>query len=153
MASSVIVTYIQISNKKFWEELIACFPSIRRGPHRKRNLLGIHRQQHELLSFISLKNYRGGGGCTNGRTDIQTAKQILRGSVVGWGTMQQAGKSRVPFSMRSLDFFNLPSPSSRTVALESTQPLTVMNIRSLPRGKGRAARKADNLTAICEPNG
>jgi hypothetical protein len=28
-----------------------------------------------------------------------------RGSVVGWGTMLQAGRSRVRFPMRSLDFF------------------------------------------------
>jgi hypothetical protein len=36
------------------------------------------------------------------------------------------------------------------MALGSTQPLTEMNIRNLPRGKGRPARKAD-LTALCEP--
>jgi hypothetical protein len=33
----------------------------------------------------------------------------------------------------------------------STQPLTEMSIRNLLAGKGRPARKADNLTAICEP--
>jgi hypothetical protein len=48
-------------------------------------------------------------------------------------------------------FFNLPNPSSRTVALGSTQPLTEMRSRSLPGGKGRSALKADNLVAICEP--
>jgi hypothetical protein len=36
------------------------------------------------------------------------------------------------------------------VALESTQPLTEMSTRNLPR-KGQPARKADNFTAICEP--
>jgi hypothetical protein len=50
-----------------------------------------------------------------------------------------------------VDFFNLPNPSSRTWALESTQPLTEMSIRNLLEGKGRPARKADDLTAICEP--
>jgi hypothetical protein len=35
--------------------------------------------------------------------------------------------------------------------LGSTQPLTEMSTRNLPGGKGRPARKADNLTAICEP--
>jgi hypothetical protein len=50
-----------------------------------------------------------------------------------------------------VDFFNLPNPSSRTVALGSTQPLTEMSTRNLPGGKGRPARKTDNLTAICEP--
>jgi hypothetical protein len=33
----------------------------------------------------------------------------------------------------------------------STQPLTEMNSRNLPVGKGWPARKADNLTAIYEP--
>jgi hypothetical protein len=37
------------------------------------------------------------------------------------------------------------------MALGSTQPLTEMSTRNRPGGKGRAARKADNLTAICEP--
>jgi hypothetical protein len=50
-----------------------------------------------------------------------------------------------------LAFFNRPNPSSRTMALESTQPLTEMSTRNLPGGKGRPARKGDNLTAICEP--
>jgi hypothetical protein len=38
------------------------------------------------------------------------------------------------------------------MALGSTQPLTEMSTRNIPVGKGRPARKADNLTAICEPN-
>jgi hypothetical protein len=38
-----------------------------------------------------------------------------------------------------------------TVALGSTEPLTEMSTRNLPGGKGRPERKADNLTAICEP--
>jgi hypothetical protein len=37
------------------------------------------------------------------------------------------------------------------MALGSTQPLTEMSTRNLPGGKGRPARKADNLAAICEP--
>jgi hypothetical protein len=41
-------------------------------------------------------------------------------------------------------FFNLPNPSSRTMALGSTQPLTEMSTRNLPGGgKGRLTRKAD----------
>jgi hypothetical protein len=35
--------------------------------------------------------------------------------------------------------------------LGSTQLLTEMSARNLPEGKGRPARKADNLTTICEP--
>jgi hypothetical protein len=51
-------------------------------------------------------------------------------------------------------FFNLPNRSSPTMALGSTPPLTEMNTRDLLGGGGgkwRSARKADNLTAICEP--
>jgi hypothetical protein len=50
-----------------------------------------------------------------------------------------------------IGFFNLPNPSSRTMALGSTQPLTEMSTRNLPGGKRRLAPKTDNLTAICEP--
>jgi hypothetical protein len=44
----------------------------------------------------------------------------------------------------------LPNPSNRFMILGSTQPLTEMSTRNLPGGKGRPARKADNLTAISE---
>jgi hypothetical protein len=43
------------------------------------------------------------------------------------------------------------NPSSRIMALGSTQPLTEISTSNLPRGKGRLARKPDNFTAICEP--
>jgi hypothetical protein len=56
----------------------------------------------------------------------------VRGSVVCWDTMLQAGRSRVRFLMRSLFFFNLPYLSSRIVALGSTQPLTEMSTRNFP---------------------
>jgi hypothetical protein len=58
--------------------------------------------------------------------------------------MLQAGRSpvRIP---DEVDFFNLPNPSSRTMVLGSTQPLTEMNTRKLPGGKKRPARRADNL--------
>jgi hypothetical protein len=65
--------------------------------------------------------------------------------------MQEARRSRVRFLMRSLGIFNLPNPSSSTMTLGSTQPLTEMSTRNLPGGKERPARKADNLTTICEP--
>jgi hypothetical protein len=48
-------------------------------------------------------------------------------------------------------FFNCSNPSSCTMAQGLTQPLTEMSIRYFPGVKGRPARKADNLTAICEP--
>jgi hypothetical protein len=49
-----------------------------------------------------------------------------------------------------IGLFNWPNPSSLSMALWSTQPLTEMSIRNPPGVKGRPARKADNLTAICE---
>jgi hypothetical protein len=61
---------------------------------------------------------------------ICSVQKILgaRSSIVGWGTMLQAGRSpvRVP---DKVDFFNLPNPSNRTMALGSTQPLTEMSTR------------------------
>jgi hypothetical protein len=75
---------------------------------------------------------------------------VARGSVVGWGTMLQAWKTEDSIP-DVIGFFNWPNSSSRTKALESTQPLTEMSTRNIPGGKGRPARKADNLTAICEP--
>jgi hypothetical protein len=65
--------------------------------------------------------------------------------------MLQAGRSAVR-DPDEVDFFNLPSPSSRTMALGSTQPLTEMSIRNLPGGEKRPARRADNRAAIYEPN-
>jgi hypothetical protein len=43
--------------------------------------------------------------------------------------MLQAGRSWVRVPMGSMIFFNLPNPSSHTLALELTQPLTEMSIR------------------------
>jgi hypothetical protein len=50
-----------------------------------------------------------------------------------------------------MTYYYLSNPSSRAVVQGSTQPLTEMSTRNVPGGKGRPARKADNLTAICEP--
>jgi hypothetical protein len=55
---------------------------------------------------------------------------------VDWGIMLQEGRSRVRFAIMSLG---------------STEPLMKISTRNLPGGKGQSVRKADNLTAICEP--
>jgi hypothetical protein len=60
---------------------------------------------------------------------------------IGWSPV------RVP---DEVGFSNLPNPSSRTMALGSTQPLTEMNARNLPVGKKLPARRADNLAAMSE---
>jgi hypothetical protein len=65
--------------------------------------------------------------------------------------MLQAGRSLVPVP-NEVKFFNLLNPSSCTMALGSTQPLTELSIRNLLGGKKRQARRADSLAAIYEPN-
>jgi hypothetical protein len=65
--------------------------------------------------------------------------------------MLQTGRSlvRVP---DEVDFLNVPNHSSRTMSLGPTQPLTEMSTRNFPGGKKRPGRRADNLSAIYEPN-
>jgi hypothetical protein len=63
--------------------------------------------------------------------------------------MLHAGRSRVRVPMRWI-FSNLSNPSSRTMALGSTQPLTEISTRNLDGVKGRPELKAD-ITAIYEP--
>jgi hypothetical protein len=46
-------------------------------------------------------------------------------------------------------FFNFPNPSSRAIALASTQLPAEMSTTTILGGNGLPARKADNLTAIC----
>jgi hypothetical protein len=61
--------------------------------------------------------------------------------------MLQAGRSRVRVPRRWIFFqFDLILPAAL-----STQSLTEMSTRNLPGVKGRPARKADNITVICEP--
>jgi hypothetical protein len=64
--------------------------------------------------------------------------------------MSQGGRSWVLISDEVTGFFNLPNPSSRTMAMGSTQSLTEMSTTNLPGSEIRPTRKAD-LTAICEP--
>jgi hypothetical protein len=49
--------------------------------------------------------------------------------------MLQAGRSGS--NPDDVDFLNLPNPSSRTMVLGSTQPLTEMSTSYLPGGTGR----------------
>jgi hypothetical protein len=65
--------------------------------------------------------------------------------------MSQAWRSQDRFPIRWI-FFNLLNPFSCTMALGSTQPLTEVSTRNLLESKEWPARRADNLTAICEPN-
>jgi hypothetical protein len=77
-----------------------------------------------------------------------------RGSVLGWGTMLQAGRSWGRFPVKSLDFFfNWPNPSSHTMALGSTQPLKEMSTRNLPGGKGRLTTSPPYVSRMCRKCG
>jgi hypothetical protein len=53
------------------------------------------------------------------------------------------------FESHDVDFFNLPNPSSRAMALGSTQPLIEISAKNCPWDNGRPALRKDNLTAIC----
>jgi hypothetical protein len=68
-----------------------------------------------------------------------------------WSTNATSRQVAGSFPDEVIGFFNWPNLSSRTMALGSTQPLTEMSTSNLPRGEGRVARKADNLSAISEP--
>jgi hypothetical protein len=64
--------------------------------------------------------------------------------------MVQAGRSRVPFPMRSLDFsIHLMLPAALW-HWGRFSLLTEMITRNVPGDKGRTAREADNLTDISE---
>jgi hypothetical protein len=89
--------------------------------------------------------------CTQAQWQVLIELLLLgaHGRVFGWGSMLQAGTSRDRVYMRWI-FFNLPNISDRIMALGSTQPLIEMSTRNLSGDKRRPARRADNLTAICE---
>jgi hypothetical protein len=58
--------------------------------------------------------------------------------------MLQAGRSLVRI-VDEVNYFNLPNPSSHTMALRSTQPLAEMSTRNFPGGRKQPPRRADNL--------
>jgi hypothetical protein len=68
--------------------------------------------------------------------------------MVGYATSRKVAGS-IPDEVTG--FFIWPNPSSRTMTLGSTQPLTEMRTKNLLGGKGRPVCGADNLIAICKP--
>jgi hypothetical protein len=62
----------------------------------------------------------------------------VHGNVVGWVTMIQAGRLQDQVPIRWI-IFNLPDPSSCTMALGLTQPLTEMSTTNLPADEGTAS--------------
>jgi hypothetical protein len=61
-------------------------------------------------------------------------------SVVSWGTMLRAGRSRVSVPLEPMNVFNLPNPSNSTMALELTQPVTEIRTRKHFWGVERGRR-------------
>jgi hypothetical protein len=93
----------------------------------------LHSDKKNECIIILWKTYEEMGAC---------------GSVVGWGTTLQAGRSWDWIPMRWI-FFNLPNPSSRTMALGSTQPLTEVSTRNIPGGKsGRRVRLTTSRPSV-----
>jgi hypothetical protein len=89
------------------------------------------------------------GGWSDGRVD-SCIHTLEMGSTRynSWGTAESRKvASSIPFERIKL--LNFPNPSSRTTALESTHSLSVILISSVPRGKMRPAREADNLATVC----
>jgi hypothetical protein len=81
-----------------------------------------------------------------------TKKQMRQesGSAVCWGTMLQAGKSRVWIPLRSVDISVDLILLVTLCALGSTQTPTEWSTRNLPRVRGgRPERNADDLTTMC----
>jgi hypothetical protein len=72
-------------------------------------------------------------------------------SIVDWDNYATSWKFAGSIADEVIGLFIWPNPSSHTVALGSTQPLSEMSTRNLPGVKERPAHKADNLTAICGP--
>jgi hypothetical protein len=73
----------------------------------------------------------------------------VRGSVVGWGTMLPSRKAAGSIPDEVTGFFNWPTPSSRKMALVSTQPLTEMSTRNIAWNKGgRRVRLATSPSSV-----
>jgi hypothetical protein len=70
----------------------------------------------------------------------------FRSVAVGWGTVPQAGRSRIRIAMTSLYVFNVPNPTNRTVTLGLTQRLTEMGTGSFLSG-GVTGGRSVSLTS------
>jgi hypothetical protein len=72
---------------------------------------------------------------------------LLNSGAVAWGTVLQAGRAQVRFSM-VIGIIHRHNPFGCTMALGSTQPLTEMSTSGIFRGVKTADAWADNLTTF-----
>jgi hypothetical protein len=97
-------------------------------------------------------------------------KEELKGGKIQSNFMSSSNETTIPFLQANpryhfygryvaisipdeeIGFFNWPTPSSRIMALGSTQTLTEMNTRNLPEVKVRTELKAVSFTSIYKPN-
>jgi hypothetical protein len=100
------------------------------------------RTKEKPLSFNGIR-----GSPQDKKIRLAETSRLFSSWLRHYATSQKAAGS-IPVEV--IGFLNLPNPSSSTMALGSTQPLTEMSTRNLPGGKG-LPHNADNLTAICEP--
>jgi hypothetical protein len=76
------------------------------------------------------------------------------GCIVGWGTTYATSRKVAGSNADDvIGIFNWPNPSSRNMALGPTQTSSRNEYQEFSWGPkdGRLARKAGNLTAVCEP--
>jgi hypothetical protein len=66
--------------------------------------------------------------------------------------MLRAGRLRVQVPVKWILFFNLPNPSSRTMALGSTQPLTETGTRNLPGRRVRLTTLPPSVNRLSREN-
>jgi hypothetical protein len=85
------------------------------------------------------------------RESIQHSHSYMNKIYVYIGHYTTSRKVAGSIPVEFIGFFNLPNPSGLSMSLRSSKPVTEMSTRNLLGGKGLQARKADNLTAICEP--
>jgi hypothetical protein len=106
------------------------------------DIIGINNtkaKEEETKRHTLLKNLES-GVCTLFSAILYTVRRSAT-------TLEAAGL--IPNEV--IGFLNWRNPSSLTVALGLTQPVTEMNTRNLPGSKGQMMHNADDLTTICDP--